>query len=159
MDATIRRLADALTTANLIREYEETLNILSNGLAGGPLVDDAACRAALANWTMTDDDWTRLRQELGPLQKHHGRQPDWELRRLVTSQLIWEDLSGSEPLGGPAFRLVGDVQKARDQLRYTSQHFRARVADGRNAGLAPILGTYREAVRRERCPHEFTGPS
>jgi hypothetical protein len=82
-----------------------------------------------------------------PLQKRDGRQPDWDLRRLVISQIVWEDLTGSDPFAGPAFRTLTD-QKVRSRLRYVSQQFRYNVASDRLPGFGPVLDAYRERVER-----------
>ena len=145
VDGTVSRIHALLNKAGLADRYATTLDTLGALLAAGPLVDHAARRAALADWTVPDDDWTALHATLRPLQKRDGRQPDWDLRRVVISQNIWEDLTGSEPHGSPAFRHVPGT-KDRIRLRNISQQFRAHVDDGTLAGFAPVLDAYRERV-------------
>ncbi len=146
VNSAVARFHQQLTRAALGDGYAATLDDLASALATGPLVDYTMRRAALADWTVPDDDWTALKAELMPLQKRDGRQPDWDLRRLVVSQLIWEDLTGSDPFAGPAFRLVPPDNKSRLRLRFVSQQLRGNIATGKVA-FGPILDAYREKIR------------
>jgi len=145
VDGTFFRTRRALADAGLSGDYERTLTELEAVLGAGPLTDWAARRAALADWVVTDDDWDRLRSALAPLQKRAGRQPDWDLRRAVVGQNVWEDLTGSEAFASPAFRALTDT-KARVRLRNISQSFRSNVATGRLPGFAPVLDAYQQQV-------------
>ena len=145
VDGTFLRIRRALAGAGLTAQYQRTLTELETALAAGPLTDWAARRAALADWVVTDDDWDALQAALAPLQKREGRQPDWDLRRTVIGQNVWEDLTGSEPFASPAFRALTDT-KARVRLRAVSQSFRFNVVTGRLPGFAPVLDAYRQQI-------------
>lgn len=145
VDGTVARLHKHLAAAGLADVYDRALADLGAALAAGPLTDYAARRSVLADWAVPDDDWDELKAALVPLQKRDGRQPDWDLRRTVIGQNVWEDLTGSEPHASPAFRALVD-SKARTRLRWVSQQFRANVATGKLPGFASALDRYRDGV-------------
>lgn len=146
VDQTVSRLQRLLAADGLTAAYTATLDQLQAALAAAPRVDWASRRAALQGWTVPPDEWTALKAQLLPLQKRDGRQPDWDLRRLVISQIVWEDLTQAEPHGSPAFAEVGPNPKARVRLRNISQQFRAHVADGTLVGFDAVITTYRQRV-------------
>jgi hypothetical protein len=141
----VRRLNAVLEAAGLSTAYDETLRALEAALAAAP-VDWAARRAALAGWTVSDDDWTLLKAALMPLQKPHGRQPDWEFRRRVVGQIVWEDLTAGEPRRSPEMSALAGDFKNRDLLALLSRQFRANIAQGRLPGMGEVLDAYREQV-------------
>ncbi len=148
IDSAVARLQQQLARAELTNAYTTTLDTLARTLADSPHIDYVARRAALADWTVSDDGWTALRATLQPLQKRDGRQPDWDLRRLVISQIVWEDLTGGDPFLSPAFRLVPDDEASRTRLRNTSIQFRRHVTNGTLPGFAAIIDGYREQISR-----------
>jgi pyridoxamine 5'-phosphate oxidase family protein len=145
-DNAVARLQGKLQEAGLTAAFEETLDHLEAALAGEPPIDWTARLAALNGWTVPPDDWAVLRADLMPLQKRHGRQPDWDLRRLVISQIIWEDITRGEPHRSPAFAAIGTNEDARTRLRTTTRQFRRNVEDGLLPGFAPVLRAYRDQV-------------
>jgi hypothetical protein len=74
-----------------------------------------------------------------------SRGSDWDhLRRAVIGQIVWEDLTGSDPFLSPAFTRLTDA-KARVRLRYISQQFRAHITTGK-VTFGPVVDAYRDRV-------------
>jgi len=157
VDGTVRRLQAGLTAAGLSDAFIAALDDLEVRLGAEPRVDWARRRDALAEWSVSDEEWAGLQDRLRPLQKRDGRQPDWGFRRYVVSQILWEDLTRGEPLRSPVIWAVQDQPRGVPRLRRGSVQFRGNITDGKLPGVAGVLDDYRHTVERTMLPWEHSG--
>lgn len=146
VDGTVARLQKLLAAHNLDTAYNQSLTAILDGLAAAPVIDYAERRDRYRDWLVPEDDWDSLKAALVPLQPA-GRPPDWDRRRLLVSQIIWEDLTGSEPHNSPAFRQVPPDQDSRTKFRNLSIQLRRHSATGTLPGFQAVLDGYRQRVQ------------
>ena len=154
IDGTVARLQRLLAAHDLDAAYNQTLTVILDArdaldaldaLAAAPVIDFAERRDRFRDWVVPNQDWDTLKAALVPLQPA-GRPPDWDRRRLLVSQIVWEDLTGSEPHSSPAFRQIRPDTDSRTKFRNLSIHLRRHAASGTLPGFAPLLDAYRERV-------------
>lgn len=137
----LARLDAALARTGRAPEFRRALQAAAQEIEDDPdRTDHGARRNALATWTIPQQDWNRLVTALRPLQ-YQGRAADWgEQRRLCTTAVLWEHMTGGEAAAAP---FLADIP-LHDRRRFFGylSNYRTRLHSGGVAGWETVLVPY-----------------
>lgn len=137
----LAELDDALAATGRATAFRDALHAAARDIEDDPdRTDHQALREALRDWTIPKDDWAVLVARLRPLQ-NRGPVADWgDQRRLCTTAVVWERITGGDILHAPVLARVPEDDRRRFG-GYLS-NYRARLHTGRIAGWHAVVVPY-----------------